>query len=135
MIGALQLAAGVAAAMPAIWFARRGAAAAAAPMPAGVVLVPRGESRRAALRTSMVGMCCGLALLTVLAAGSNPSLLGAWSMAMLAVGVGMRARGSALIAREAELGKSLWVPERRTADVPRLVAGAPEPTHGQRETI
>jgi hypothetical protein len=126
-IAALQGAIGVIAAAPAMWFARRGAAAPAAQMPAGVMLVPRTESRKLMQRTSLVGMCAGLALLTVLAAGSNPSLLGGWSMAMIGIGLGQRTRSRALLAREAELGKSLWMPERRTAELPRLVAGAPDP--------
>ncbi len=106
---------------------RRSAQAPAAPMPAGVVLVPRSETRRMMFRSNAVGVLIGLLLLAVLAAGSNPTLLGGWSAALFGLGLGQRWRARAFLAREAELQKSLWIPERRAPDVPRLVAGKLEP--------
>lgn len=127
VIVGVQVAIAAVASALAIPLARRGAAMPAAPMPLGVVLVPRTESRRMMLRTTLIGVLVGFALLAVLSSGSNPSLLGAWSAAMVGIGLGQRARAQALLAREAELGKSLWMPERRNADLPRLAAGPPDP--------
>lgn len=109
------------------WMGRRSALAPAAPMPAGVLLVPRTETRRMMFRSTAVGMLIGLVLLAALAAGSNPTLLGGWSAALFGLGIGQRVRARAFLAREAELQKSLWIPERRTPELPRLVAGKLEP--------
>ncbi len=106
---------------------RRGAQAPAAPMPAGVLLVPRTETRRMMFRSTAAGMLIGLILLAALAAGSNPTLLGGWSAALFGLGLGQRVRARAFLAREVELQKSLWIPERRTPELPRLVAGKLEP--------
>ncbi|MEH3055143.1 MAG: hypothetical protein PGN13_14285 [Patulibacter minatonensis] len=107
--------------------ARRGAAADAEPLPAGVVLVPPSETRRVMQRAWMAGMLIAIVLLAAMTAGSNQSLLGGWSAAMIALGFGQRARGRAFAEREVQLDKSLWVPERRQRDVPRLVAGPRSP--------
>lgn len=113
--------------MLSISMARRGAAADVAPMPAGVVLVPASETRRMMLRAWLAGMLAAVALLAAMSAGSNPTLLGAWSAAMVSLGIGQRMRSRAYAARELELGKSLYVPERRQRELPRLVAGPREP--------
>lgn len=123
----LQLGFVVVAGLMTAWMGRRSAQAPAAPMPAGVVLVPRTETRRMMFRSTVAGMLVGLVLLAALAAGSNPTLLGGWSAALFGLGLGQRARARAFLAREAELEKSLWVPERRTPELPRLVAGKPDP--------
>ena len=111
----------------AISMARRGAAMDAEPLPAGVVLVPPSETRRMMLRAWLAGMLIAIVLLAIMTAGSNQSLLGGWSAAMISLGLGQRARAKAFAAREAQLDKSLWVPERKQRDVPRLVAGPREP--------
>ena len=110
-----------------IQMARRGAAADVSPLLAGVVLVPATETRRMMLRAWLAGMLAAVALLAAMSAGSNPTLLGAWSAAMVSLGIGQRVRARAYAARERELDKSLYVPERRQRDVPRLVAGPREP--------
>ncbi len=110
--------------------ARRGAAVPAEPLPAGVVLVPPGETRRTSLRSWLGGILIGIVLLTMLTAGSDSTLLGSWSAALIALGLGQRARARAFAAREDELDKSLWVPERRSRDLPRLVAGKRQPPIG-----
>ncbi len=107
--------------------ARRGAAADAEPLPVGVVLVPPSETRRVMLRAWMAGMLIAIVLLAAMTAGSNQSLLGGWSAAMIALGFGQRARARGFAEREVELDRSLWVPERRQRDVPRLVAGPRTP--------
>jgi hypothetical protein len=111
----------------AVQMARRGASIDAEQLPAGVVLVPPSETRRMMLRTWLGGMLIAIVLLAVMTAGTNQSLLGGWSAAMIALGIGQRARARAFAAREEELDKSLWVPERRSRDVPRLVAGKRQP--------
>jgi hypothetical protein len=111
----------------AVQMARRGASIDAEQLPAGVVLVPPSETRRMMLRAWLGGMLIAIVLLAVMTAGTNQSLLGGWSAAMIALGIGQRARARAFAAREEELDKSLWVPERRSRDVPRLVAGKRQP--------
>jgi len=123
----VQVAVFVVLALLATSMARRGAAAPAEPLPAGVVLVPPSETRRMALRAWLGGLLIAIVLLAAMTAGSSPGLLGAWSAAMISLGLGQRTRARAFAAREEELDKSLWVPERRSRDVPRLVAGAREP--------
>ncbi|MBO9531848.1 MAG: hypothetical protein J7513_02620 [Solirubrobacteraceae bacterium] len=107
--------------------ARRGALMPAEPLPAGVVLVPAAETRQLAMRSWLGGLIIGIVALAALTAGANQSLLGGWSAAMIALGLGQRARARAFAAREHELDKSLWVPERRSRELPRLVAGKRQP--------
>ncbi|MFT4036410.1 MAG: hypothetical protein QM679_12625 [Patulibacter sp.] len=108
----------------AVQMARRGAGIDAEPMPAGVVLVAPHETRRMMLRTWLGGLLIAIVLLAAMTAGTNQSLLGGWSAAMIALGFGQRARAKAFSAREVQLDKSLWVPERRARELPRLVAAS-----------
>lgn len=110
-----------------VLMARRGASMPAAPLPVGVVLVPAAETRRSMLRAWLGGLLVGIVLLAVLSAGSNPNLLGMWGAAVMSIGLGQRTRARAYAAREQELDRTLWLPERRAADVPRLAAGPREP--------